>query len=138
LSQWSQKLDAYMAAKGISKRELAEELGTSIDTIGKWWRNREPSPQYAAKLERLLGEVVATSPSATRESGGVKTASTQPSQEESKQKSRYEERSVVVSLQRTTCPFCQHTVERFRGCTHCGQHFVWANVPVVEGSTARR
>jgi len=108
-----------MAVKGISKRELAEELGISIDTLSKWWRNREPSPEYAAKLERLLGGEVATSPP-TRESGGVKAASRQTSQEESKQVNRYEERSVVISLQRTTCPFCQRPVDRFCGCTHCG------------------
>jgi hypothetical protein len=43
---------------------------------------------------------------------------------------RYPERSVIISLQRTTCPFCAHHVSSFRDCVYCGQHFVWANVPV--------
>ena len=43
---------------------------------------------------------------------------------------RHEERSVVMSLQRTRCPFCAHDIVRFRSCAYCGQQFVWANVPL--------
>jgi hypothetical protein len=43
---------------------------------------------------------------------------------------RYKDRSAVVSLLRTKCPFCKHVVDRFQNCAYCGQHFVWANVPV--------
>lgn len=43
---------------------------------------------------------------------------------------RHGERSVVISLQRTSCPFCAHDIAKFRNCAYCGQHFVWANVPL--------
>ena len=43
---------------------------------------------------------------------------------------RHRERSVVISLQRTSCPFCEHDITMFRSCAYCGQHFVWANVPL--------
>ncbi len=54
----------------------------------------------------------------------------QPS-DEVKEGERYGERPVVISLQRTSCPFCRQGVSRFRGCGYCGQSFVWANVPMV-------
>ncbi|MFC1968378.1 hypothetical protein ACFLVX_03190 [Chloroflexota bacterium] len=47
MSQWSQKLDAYLAMTKISKKQLALELGISINTLVKWWGRREPSPEYA-------------------------------------------------------------------------------------------
>jgi hypothetical protein len=43
---------------------------------------------------------------------------------------RYGERSIVISLQRTKCPFCSNEITRFRNCAYCGQHFIWANVPL--------
>ncbi len=43
---------------------------------------------------------------------------------------RYGEKPVVVSLIRTKCPFCQHDVDRFRNCVYCGQHLVWAIIPM--------
>ncbi len=46
---------------------------------------------------------------------------------------RHGERSVVISLQRTSCPFCAHDIARFCSCVYCGQHFVWANVPLEHG-----
>ena len=46
---------------------------------------------------------------------------------------RHEERSVVISLQRASCPFCGHDITRFRRCAYCGQDFVWANVPLEPG-----
>ena len=54
----------------------------------------------------------------------------QPSSEV-KEGERYGERPVVISLQRTSCPFCIQGVSRFRNCGYCGQSFVWANVPMV-------
>ena len=42
----------------------------------------------------------------------------------------YGERSVVISLQRTKCPFCAHDIVRFRRCAYCEQQFVWANIPL--------
>ena len=46
---------------------------------------------------------------------------------------RHRERSVVISLQRMSCPFCGHDIARFRRCVYCGQDFVWANVPLESG-----
>ena len=43
---------------------------------------------------------------------------------------RHSERSMVISIQRTFCPICGHTVRAFHTCSHCGQLFVWANVPL--------
>ena len=110
MSQWSQKLDAYLAANKITKRELAQQLGISIGTLEKWWGPREPSEENANKIRKLLNE-----------------GDSAPSQGEQPQ-----EKSVVISFFRTRCPFCKHTIERFQHCTHCGQHFVWANVPVTK------
>lgn len=45
---------------------------------------------------------------------------------------RYVERSVIISLQSTSCPFCTHDIAKFRNCVYCGQHFVWANVPIEQ------
>ena len=56
MSQWSQKLDAYLYMTKISKKQLALDLGISISTLGKWWRNRELSPGHATKILRLLHE----------------------------------------------------------------------------------
>ena len=105
MSQWSQKLDTYLSLKKLSKKQLALELGISINTLEKWWGRREPSPEHANKILQLLQELP-------------------------KQGERDEDRSVVVSLLRTTCPFCEHDVDEFRNCAYCGQHFVWANVPL--------
>jgi hypothetical protein len=43
------------------------------------------------------------------------------------------ERSVVISLQRTCCPFCSHQISTLRSCGYCGQQFAWANVPLDHG-----
>ena len=45
---------------------------------------------------------------------------------------RHRERSVVISLKRTICPFCSNEIARFRSCAYCGQYFVWANVPLED------
>ncbi len=108
MSKWSQKLDAYLAVTKFSKKRLALELGISINTLEKWWRDREPSLEHATKIRQLLHE------STLLLEQGV----------------RYEDKSIVVSLLRTTCPFCEHAVNRFQNCAYCGQHFVRANVPV--------
>jgi len=54
----------------------------------------------------------------------------QPTRELPREGGRHGERSVVISLQRTSCPFCGHDIARFRRCAYCGQDFVWANVPL--------
>ena len=61
-----------------------------------------------------------------------KSLEAKPGQPSSKVKNgeRYGERSVVISFQRTTCPFCMKDVSGFCRCGYCGQSFVWANVPI--------
>ena len=171
MSQWTDKLDAYLSMNKLSKKQLALELGISINTLGKWWRRREPSPEHAAKMRQLLhedtpvtmiisdknsaspgretdivGKVAeekqageanfrecSEAPQSNRKAAGLasdKVAARQLPGEFPKEVERYEDRSVVVSLLRTTCPFCEHDVENFQNCAYCGQHFVWANVPV--------
>jgi len=47
-----------------------------------------------------------------------------------KKGARCEERVIVISLQRTSCPFCAHDIAKFTSCLYCGQHLVWASVPL--------
>ena len=136
MSKWSQKIDKYLAINRISKKQLASELGVSINTLQKWWGNREPSLAHAVKIQELLGEGISdtTTISDNRlepvegeaEGGGI-AASQLPKQGE-----RDKERSVVVSHLRNKCPFCGNTITRFMHCTYCGQHFVWVNMPLSE------
>lgn len=136
MSKWSQKLDDYLAINRISKKQLASELGVSINTLQKWWGNREPSLAHTVKIQELLDENI--SPTTTisendlepveREGEGDGMVASQPL----KQGTRDKERSVVVSLLRITCPFCKNTITQYRHCTYCGQHFVWANIPLSE------
>ena len=139
MSKWSQKLDAYLAVTKLSKKQLALELGISINTLGKWWRDREPSPEHATKIRQLLHENNSTtitisdnnSASPGRETDSDEVVTRQLPTESPKQGERYENRTAIVSLLRTICPFCEHTVGRFQNCAYCGQHFVWANVPMI-------
>lgn len=138
MSQWSQKLDAYLSRKSLSKKQLAVELDISINTLEKWWRHREPSPDHAAKIRQLLDEGASTITTAVDEKTAapaeetdiVEVVTKQPPTGFPKQGKRYEEKAAIISLLRTTCPFCKHAVDRFHNCSRCGQHFVWANVPV--------
>jgi transcriptional regulator with XRE-family HTH domain len=138
LSKWSQKLDAYLAVKKISKRQLSSELGISINTMQKWWGRREPSPEHASKIQQLLNENISTTVTMPDNNAALPVTETDSDEvaageligESLKQGERYEDRSVVVSLLRTICPFCGQAVDRFRNCSYCGQHFVWANVPM--------
>ncbi len=140
MSQWSQKLDAYLAMTKLSKKQLASELGISINTLGKWWGRREPSPEHATRIRRLLHDNNSTtmtisdenSDSPERETASDEVATRQLRRKFPKQGDRYEDRSAVVSLLRTKCPFCKHAVDRFQNCAYCEQHFVWANVPMVK------
>ncbi len=155
--------------KKLSKKQLALELGISINTLGKWWGRREPSPEHATKILQLLHEDTpvtitisdknSASPGRETDIAGKVTEANfreccevpqsnreavdlaaglasdavvarQLPRELPKKGERYEDRSVVVSLLRTTCPFCEHGVNEFRNCAYCGQHFVWANVPL--------
>lgn len=53
-----------------------------------------------------------------------------PPGERLKKGQRYQERTVIISLQRTTCPFCAHDITKYANCLYCQQHFVWACLPV--------
>jgi len=163
--------------KNLKKKQLALELGISINTLEKWWGRREPSPEHATKIRQLLhedtpvtmtisdknsaspgretditgkvteekhaGEANFTecceTPQSNREAADLaadlaaglasdEVVARQLPREFPKKGERYEDRSVVVALLRTTCPFCEHDVDEFRNCAYCGQHFVWANV----------
>ena len=142
LSQWSKKLDAYLAMTKLSKKQLALELGISINTLEKWWGRREPSPEHATKIRQLLHEDTSTmitvsnkNPASTgKETDSNDVMARQFPSKFPKNGERYKDRPTVVSLLRTTCPFCEHAIERFQHCTYCGQHFVWANVPLDKSS----
>ncbi len=142
MSEWSQKLDAYLSTKKLSKKQLAVELDISINTLEKWWRAREPSPEHAAKIRQLLDEDASTTIAVAdeypappaREAPRPRVVAAPAATGLSKQGKRHEEKPAVVSLLRTTCPFCKRAIDRFRNCAYCGQHFVWANVPVDDSS----
>ena len=108
MSKWSQKLDKYLATNKISKKQLASKLGISINTLQKWWGNREPSPAHAVKIQDLLDENISVTTTISdnslepveRETEGDGIAASQLP----KQGERDKERSVVVSLLRTDLP----------------------------------
>ena len=126
LSKWSEKLDEYLAINRISKKQLASELGVSINTLQKWWGNREPSQEHAVKIQDLLDNCISdTKPKAEN---SLESAESQIL----KQGERAKERAAVVSLRRNKCPLCNSPVAQFKQCEYCGQHFVWANIPLNE------
>ena len=126
MSKWSEKLDEYLAITRISKKQLASELGVSINTMQKWWGNREPSQEHAVKIQDLLDERL--SDTKTKPPNSLDSVESRII----KQAERVRERAVIVSLLRTKCPFCNNPVARFKQCEYCGQHLVWANIPVNE------
>jgi len=136
LSHWSQQLDIYLTKTGITKKQLAERLDISINTVGKWWRDRDPSAKYVAKIEQLLLENTASyatlSDTKASTTGGQKDRGRklveQNPEESTDPGNRFQENPVVISLLRTSRPFCSEALERYRSCRNCGQHFVWANV----------
>ena len=126
MSKWSEKLDEYLAINGIPKKQLASELGVSINTLQKWWGNRDPSQEHAVKIQDLLDNCISdTKPKAKN---GLDSAESQIL----KQGERAKERAAVVSLRRNKCPLCNSPVAQFKQCEYCGQHFVWANIPLNE------
>lgn len=52
-----QNLEIVMLLRGIRARELAETLGVTIDTVGRWCRDDEIVPHRAQReaLEEVLG-----------------------------------------------------------------------------------
>lgn len=172
MSHWSEKLDAYLARTTLSKKQLASELGISINTVEKWWRHREPSAENLTRIRKLLQEdaqttITASDKSVTSSGEGTMNVESVTEARQTDEanfseaplgnrgtdfpaglavkeavarqlpgkRERYEERPVVVSLLRSKCPFCEHDVAQFQSCPHCGQHFVWANIPVISSDT---
>ena len=136
MSKWSQKLDEYLAINRISKKQLAFELGVSINTIQKWWGNREPSQEHAVKIKHLLDNCISdtTTKAENRLAPVERTVEGDEMVENQiiKQGERVKERAVIISLHRTKCPLCNSPVAQFKQCEYCGQHFVWANIPLNE------
>ena len=132
MSKWSQKLDKYLAINRISKKELASKLGVSINTLQKWWGSRQPSPEHEVKIQSLLGKDLSDPTTKYENSLEPVERATEGDVESQllERGGREKERSVIVSLLRNKCPFCRNTITRFRHCQYCGQHFVWANMPV--------
>lgn len=136
-----------------TKMELAAFLRVHRDTLGDYSHGRQfPKSDIANRLYELTRipclrpRSGATSPEDSPEPDisnapglpkdkynsrkSLKAKSGQPSSEV-KEGERHGERPVVISLQRTSCPFCMRDVSKFRSCGYCGQSFVWANVPLV-------
>jgi len=133
-----------------TKKALAGLLKVHPVTLGDYFSGRKfPKSDIASKLYELTNiiclasmeqpqEIHVTGTSVPlkeeRHSGerpGVMAG--QPPVELPQKGWRHGERSVVISLQMTSCPFCGHDIARFRRCVNCGQGFVWANVPLEHG-----
>jgi hypothetical protein len=123
-----------------TKKALAAFLGVHPDTVGDYFSGRRfPRSDIASRLGKLtdigclqhnpdsnLSPEMMPSPEVTVR---------QPTKETPREAWRHGERSVVISLQRRSCPFCEHDITRFRRCAYCGQEFVWANVPLESGKS---
>ena len=112
-----------------TKKAMAGFLKVHPDTLGDYFSGRKfPRSDIASRLFELTN---IKSKGISERSPEVITR--QPTRELPQRGGRYGERSVVISLQRTNCPFCEHDIARFGSCFYCGQHFVWANVPLEYG-----
>jgi len=123
-----------------TKKELAAFLKVHPDTVGDYFSGRKfPRSDIANRLGGLanirclkhdfdggLSSEMVPHPEVIKG---------QPTKELPQEGWRYGERSVVISLQRKSCPFCEHDITRFRRCAYCGQEFVWANVPLESGKS---
>lgn len=90
-----------------------------------------PAADITSSIEKLPERDVAGPSEEGFHSGEIPKVMVGKTRRESPKKGeRYEEISIVISLQRTNCPFCAHDIDRFRGCVYCGQHFAWASVPI--------
>ena len=112
-----------------TKKELAGFLRIHPDTLGDYFSGRKfPRSDIAERLSGLTN-VGCLKPDAGSLSSPELTTE-KPEMGPPSEEGRYGERSVIISLQRTRCPFCAHDIVRFRSCARCGQHFVWANIPL--------
>ena len=92
-------------------------------------------PGVAASIEEPQESDIIESSGQLEEDARLKSEaiSTQVPSELPQKGGRRGERSVVISLQRTSCPFCSHQISALRSCGYCGQQFAWANVPLEHG-----
>ncbi len=121
-----------------TKKALAGFLKVHPDTLGDYLSGRKfPRSDIANRLYELTNiECLKHDFDSDLSSELVphtEVIARQPTKELPQEGERYGERSVVISLQRASCPFCGHDITRFRRCAHCGQDFVWANVPLESG-----
>lgn len=137
----SEKLTTWwrMQTDFKTKKSLAGFLKVHPDTLGEYFSGRTfPRSDIANRLGTLtsieclrndfdgdLSSDVGPNPEVT-----VKQSTRELPQEGE----RHGEKSVVISLQRASCPFCGHDITRFRRCFYCGQDFVWANVALESGA----
>ncbi len=149
----SEQLAAWWRTqKGYAtKRALAGSLKVHPDTLGDYFSGRKfPRPDIAVRLYELSHlECLRPEPAASRSntvSTGPEPAaavvtreeplpaeaaeSALPPGETHRKRQRYQERAAIISLQRTTCPFCAHDITKYANCGYCQQHFVWANIPI--------
>jgi hypothetical protein len=136
-------LGDYFSGRKFPRSDIADRLGnlTNIKCLKPEAGNYSPDevvppePPIVTALTEGPQE-----PSMTKTAGDLQdepypeksqeVTAGQPPLELPQKGGRYGERSVVISLQRTKCPFCECDIVRFGGCTYCEQHFVWANVPL--------
>jgi len=82
LGQWSDRLDAYMAEKGLSKRQLSAELAVPYSTVQKWW-HRQPSREHITTIRRFLKQDAAATQSIFDDKPAPSPPSVQNVQEDS-------------------------------------------------------
>ena len=112
-----------------TKKDMASFLGVHPDTLGDYFSGRKfPRSDIAERLSGLTNIGWLKPDVGNLSSPEVITE--KPEIGLPQEEGRYGERSVVISLQRTRCPFCAHDIVRLCSCPHCGQHFVWANIPL--------
>ena len=123
-----------------TKKALAAFLEVHPDTVGDYFSGRKfPRSDIAERLFELTDiECLKHNPDSVLSSEMMphpEVAARQPTRELAQEGERHGENSVVISLQRVSCPFCGHDIFRFRRCAYCGQDFVWANVPLESGKS---
>ncbi len=118
-----------------TKKAMAGSLKVHPDTLGDYFRGRQfPKGEIANRLwefTRLACLKPRNNSAPSAEINSKEVNSSEPS-EPTEKSERYGERSVIISFQRANCPFCGQAIEEFRNCVGCGQHFVWANVPLSQ------
>ena len=125
-----------------TKKVLAGFLKVHPDTLGEYFSGRKfPRSDIANRLGELTNigclKHDFDSDLSSEMVPHPEVIARQPTRELPQEGGRHGERSVVISLQRVSCPFCEHDITRFRRCAYCGQEFVWANVPLESGKSKR-